>query len=86
MSDRLARPRESIAIPEPLQRRILAKNEAFVRARRELQELLELTQELLSVPPGYVLQDVTKGFVPVESLPTVQPTHDERDDIGGATQ
>jgi len=61
--------REVIAIPSALQRRIVAKNESFVRAKRELEELLELTQELLEVPAGYVLQDVTKGFVPVETLP-----------------
>lgn len=64
--------REAIVIPSALQRRILAKNEAFVRAKRELEELLELTQELLDIPAGYVLQDVTKGFVPVESLPGAQ--------------
>lgn len=64
--------REPIAIPSALQRRILTKNEAFVRAKRELEELLELTQELLEVPPGYVLQDVTKGFVPVETTPQPQ--------------
>jgi len=60
--------REPIAIPVPLQRRILAKNEAFARAKRELEELLELTQELLNVPEGYVLQDVTQGFAPLEML------------------
>ena len=60
--------KEAIAIPSALQRRILDKNEAFVRAKRELEELLELTQELLEVPPGYVLQDVTKGFVPTTAL------------------
>lgn len=64
--------REAIAIPGALQRRILAKNEAFVRAKQELEELLELTQELLDVPAGYVLQDVTIGFVPVESVPDAQ--------------
>jgi len=60
--------REPISIPVPLQRRILAKNEAFARAKRELEELLDLTQELLDVPEGYVLQDVTRGFVPLEML------------------
>lgn len=64
--------RASIALPSALQRRILAKNEAFLRAKRELEELLELTQELLDVPAGYVLQDVTKGFVPMETLPGAQ--------------
>ncbi len=64
--------REAITIPSALQRRILAKNEAFVRAKQELEELLELTQELLDVPAGYVLQDVTKGFLPVESLSNAQ--------------
>jgi len=60
--------REPILIPPPLQRRILAKNEAFARAKRELEELLELTQELLNVPEGYILQDVSQGFVPLEML------------------
>ncbi len=60
--------REPIPIPAPLQRRILAKNETFARAKRELEELLELTQELLNVPEGYILQDVTQGFVPLEML------------------
>ena len=68
--------REVIVIPGALQRRIVAKNEAFVRAKRELEELLELTQELLEVPAGYVLQDVTKGFVPVETLPDAQQQQD----------
>lgn len=52
-----------IPIPEPLQRRILAKNAALQQARKELEELLDLTQELLSVPDGYALYDVSQGFV-----------------------
>lgn len=60
--------RPIIQIPEPLQRRLLAKNEALLRAQRELEELLQLTQELLQVPEGYVLQNVYQGFVPLELL------------------
>ena len=60
--------REIIQIPEPLQRRLLQKNEALLRCQHELEELLQLTQELLAVPEGYVLQNVQQGFVPVELL------------------
>jgi hypothetical protein len=70
--------REPISIPLPLQRRILAKNEAFARAKRELEELLELTQELLEVPEGYVLQDVIQGFVPLEMLTGEGQTVDDQ--------
>lgn len=57
-------PDQIIPIPEPLQRRLLEKGETLARARRELEELLELTQELLQVPDGYVLYDIQQGFVP----------------------
>ena len=56
---------DAIPIPEPLRRRILIKNQALQRAHQELQELLDLTQELLHVPDGYVLYDVNQGFVPL---------------------
>ena len=55
---------EAIQIPEPLQRRIIAKNEALLRARTELDELIELSRELLNVPEEHVLVDVRQGFVP----------------------
>jgi hypothetical protein len=70
--------REPISIPLPLQRRILAKNEAFARAKRELEELLELTQELLEGPEGYVLQDVIQGGVPLEMLTGEGQTVDDQ--------
>ncbi len=69
-------PEETIPIPEPLQRRILAKNETLQQARKELKELLDLTQELLDVPDGYVLYDVAQGFVrlPDNAEPPSTPT------------
>lgn len=57
-----------IPIPEPLQRRLLEKSEALTRARQDLEELLELTQELLHVPDGYVLYDIRQGFVRAEGV------------------
>lgn len=70
-------PKQIIAIPEPLQRRLLEKSEALARARRELEELLELTQELLQVPDGYALYDIQQGFVPAAPEPPDAPTPSE---------
>lgn len=76
--------KQTIPIPEPLQRRLLEKSEALARTRRELEDLLELTQELLQVPDGYVLYDIEQGFVPAaDDTPPIPPesqeTHGEDD-------
>lgn len=72
-----------IPIPEPLQRRLLEKSESLNRARRDLEELLELTQELLQVPDGYVLYDIRQGFVRAE--PAVSDDQPPADLVQGSS-
>ena len=53
-----------IPIPAPLVTRLKAKNEALQRARREFDELLELTNELVDPPEGSVLRNLDVRFEP----------------------
>ena len=53
-----------IPIPEPLVKRLKAKNEELQRVRQEFSDLLELTNELVDPPEGSVLRNLDVGFEP----------------------
>ena len=54
---------QAYPIPEPMQAKIMERNEQLLKAQASLTEMVDLARALAGAPDGYGIGDVRIGFV-----------------------